>query len=1367
MRYFRVAVISLTLAATPLVAQTADEDRGFIAGLLEDALGGEGRTVRIEGFAGALSSTATVARITIADPDGIWLALDNVTLEWTRSALLQGRIDIQTLAAEQISLPRLPQSVPSDDLPAPEASVFRLPDLPVSVQIDSLAANRIVLGAPVLGEAAEMSLAATLSLAEGDGAVTLQAQRIDGAEGVLSVVGRFANADESLALDLQFAEGPGGLVARAANLPGTPAVDLQVRADGTLQNLMGNLQLSTDGAVRLSGDVSVETGEDDLTRFAADLGGDLTPLLDPSLHALIGPNSQLIAEGTRDETGQTSLDQFRLTTATADLEGQVILAATGWPTRADISGQLANADGSPLVLPGDGTPTRLARAELDIQYGTNGGQDWTGTITALGLDTSAAGFDRLSLTGSGTIDPQAPALDGRFNYAATGFAPTDPALLEALGPEFGGDVSLSYAGGTPLQISDLTLQTDGLALFGDLEIGALNDGVPVTFDLRVQADDFARFAALAGQPLGGSGDVSVTGEAALGGVFDVQVTGQTNDLTVGVPQADAVFAGRARLRVDAKRDETGVLLRDMFLRTDQAEVLAKGRLSSQTGDLQLDLALQDLGLLVPGYDGPMQAVGTFGFDQTRWRGQFDVDSPLADTLKLAGEGGLPQGATLTDALVQFDLTGPVIQDPALARAVGDAVSGTVQARYSTRQLDVPVLHLTAGNLSVNGQASVAELSEPFQTDFSVTADAKALSRFADLAGVPLRGAAVVEIAGQGNSTGDVTADVSGTLRNIAIGQAQVDALLSGVTQLTAQIARAGDRLALRDAEISNDQARITVEAEQTGAQSTVSLTAALPRVAVVAAGVPGALNLTADLNNQGDGWQGEAQFTGPYASTGQVQADLTGAALITFDAGLPDVAALGAPFGGPLSLTGRVSQDGSVWSTRTDVSGPGGTSALITGGLTPSLDVRAVGDLPLGLLNPLVAPRNIAGQAAFDLTVAGTPSLEAVTGQVQISDTTIVSPSERLSLLGVAGTVGLAAGRATLNLTGRGLEGGGLTVTGPINVTTGLDADLRIALDGLEISDPQLYRTSVDGTVSLVGPLSGGARISGDLALGETNITVPSTFLGGLSPLPDVTHIGATRPVMRTLQRAGVGLDGSGSSRTASRRPFGLDLNIAAPGRVFVRGRGLDAELGGDLRISGTTANIISSGGVELIRGRLDILGQRFVVDEGRVQLLGDFDPFLRFVANTETDTNTVSVVLEGRASSPEVSFQSSPSLPEDEVLAQLLFGKDLRQLSALQALELANAVATLAGRGGQGLVARLRDSFALDDLDITSDAEGNTQLRAGKYITENVYTDVTVGQDSRPEVSINIDLTSDITARGRLGSDGETSLGIFFERDY
>jgi translocation and assembly module TamB len=105
--------------------------------------------------------------------------------------------------------------------------------------------------------------------------------------------------------------------------------------------------------------------------------------------------------------------------------------------------------------------------------------------------------------------------------------------------------------------------------------------------------------------------------------------------------------------------------------------------------------------------------------------------------------------------------------------------------------------------------------------------------------------------------------------------------------------------------------------------------------------------------------------------------------------------------------------------------------------------------------------------------------------------------------------------------------------------------------------------------------------------------------------------------------------------------------------------------------------------------------------------------------------------------------------------------------LSALQALQLANAVATLAGRGGEGVVSRLRQGFGLDNLDVKTSAEGAAELTAGKYLGQNLYSEVTVGQDGKTQIDLNFDLTDSITLRGSTGSGGNTGVGVFLEKDY
>ena len=63
-------------------------------------------------------------------------------------------------------------------------------------------------------------------------------------------------------------------------------------------------------------------------------------------------------------------------------------------------------------------------------------------------------------------------------------------------------------------------------------------------------------------------------------------------------------------------------------------------------------------------------------------------------------------------------------------------------------------------------------------------------------------------------------------------------------------------------------------------------------------------------------------------------------------------------------------------------------------------------------------------------------------------------------------------------------------------------------------------------------------------------------------------------------------------------------------------------------------------------------------------------------------------------------------------------------------------------------------------------DEDGNAAVRAGTYVTDNIYTDVTVGSENT-EINLNLDLTDSITVTGSAGSDGDTGIGIFYERDY
>ena len=118
-RLWALVLVAGTLIPVALQAQdgteTAEErsDRGLIVGFIEDNLSSAGRQVTLRGFQGALSSRATASQLTIADDEGIWLTLNDIVLDWNRSALLGGRIEVNELIAGEIIVARAPGTIHS------------------------------------------------------------------------------------------------------------------------------------------------------------------------------------------------------------------------------------------------------------------------------------------------------------------------------------------------------------------------------------------------------------------------------------------------------------------------------------------------------------------------------------------------------------------------------------------------------------------------------------------------------------------------------------------------------------------------------------------------------------------------------------------------------------------------------------------------------------------------------------------------------------------------------------------------------------------------------------------------------------------------------------------------------------------------------------------------------------------------------------------------------------------------------------------------------------------------------------------------------------------------------------------------------
>jgi autotransporter translocation and assembly factor TamB len=234
-----------------------------------------------------------------------------------------------------------------------------------------------------------------------------------------------------------------------------------------------------------------------------------------------------------------------------------------------------------------------------------------------------------------------------------------------------------------------------------------------------------------------------------------------------------------------------------------------------------------------------------------------------------------------------------------------------------------------------------------------------------------------------------------------------------------------------------------------------------------------------------------------------------------------------------------------------------------------------------------------------------------------------------------------------------------------------------------------------------------------------------------------------------------------------------LAVEVDIPGQVFVRGRGLDSEWRGSLQIGGTAQQPRIQGRLSPVRGSFDFAGRVFELSpDSSIQFLGGptIDPELDLTATYRSSDLIANVLVFGAVSDPQIELTSSPPLPEDEILARVLFGKSSGQLSAGEAVQLAQAAETLQGGGGEGLLGVARRTLGVDVLSFAPGASGDEvgSLRIGKYVSDDVF--VGAEQGTTPGSSSAIvewELTPNITVESEVGADNRSNATINWKFDY
>ena len=1427
-----ILLIPLALVGGLLLFVQTGPGRGLVVWAAETFVSGDGTELRIGGLSGRLPFDMTVTGVTMADTNGVWLDVDRARLAWRPFSLAAGVLSIEMIDVDNVEIARLPQSEASEDsgggLP-----VLPFEIVLDRLSVGKVALAEPVIGAPAavtiegdarLGDPSD-GLSMRLDVERIDGtagriAVNLGYRpddefldldvsvdepedglvaRLTDLPGVpplhLDVSGTGPIDNWAASIDLRAADrgaatGTATVKRQALDGGGTGralSVDLTGELAGLLQpayaplaegrtTLSARVDFPSEGAVVIrtleiltaggwvsvngtydpdtaSAALSYEVVAGEARRFAAILpvaaswqGIELTGRLDhtPSASDLI---TRLIGEGLAVDGNTVAALDLSVTARTQgpfdDPQTPINLTAEGNASGlvpADATYSRAAGEAARLTL--NGVATRAGRFEADpVRLVLGAGEVvWSGVVDQAGFDgdlvarnvdlANFAGLSDLDLRGIAALSADVSGRFDRSVISATvdggveGFASGIPQLDGALGERF------TITGGAERN-------ADGSFAFNDLNLSgaALKVVADGSADLR-RANVTADISLPDLEKL----DPRVSGAAEA----TARLTGSLEDLALQASAAidEATAMGRPiaglKLSVDAS-DITGTPEGSLSLagKVDDRQIDGSGRLSPREGG---GLSVEGLDLVV----GSVRVAGDVSIDgENRAEGRVVVKAAdLGDLSSFA----LTELKGSVDATVALAIENGVQVVEASAKAEGVEA---FDARIGSADLNATVRD-PAGTLVVDADVTGRALDVGGQRidDLKLTAQGGADENSSTLEASGL-GASV----NAGGAVALVDGDATIRLASMTLsGGGQTGTLAAPAT-----IKVAGGGVAIQGFSLTTGGGGIDIDGSAGEALDLKVAIRALPLsladIAVPGTGLSGTLS-------------GDVDVTGAAAApSGAYTLQVSGLALPAMTQagiGSADISASGRLADGRTTVDARVTSEGGA---ALDISGSAPLSA------TGALDIGVKGRFDLALIDDLLAASGdrVAGPVDIDMKVTGAASSPDASGTIRLTNGSYSSPLNGVSLDQI--TMEARGGLKQIEITrfsARTPNNGGIAGSGTVGLDpgAGFPVNVRLDADNAEIISNELVDATIDAALRLTGPAATGPSLGGTVTIRQMDITLPDRLPSSVTPIP-VEHIN-TPPALQAQFREEDALrpQGGGGDYAVS-----LDVKVGTTNRIFVRGMGVDAQLGGEITVRGTSVRPIVVGGFELRRGYVDVIGQRIEFTRGIVTFPGtdEIDPELDLVAETRTSSITARVTISGPASRPTISFSSSPELPEDEVLAHILFDKATGQLSPGEAIQLAQAAARLAGIGGSGsgLVDKIRKNLGLDVLQLTTSGD-DPAIGIGRYINDNIYVGVKQGvRAESSRVTVDIDVTDNIRARGEVGADGSSSVGINLEWDY